>query len=152
MWSLLNQSVVPGALLMPQCIAASWRTIPPGFQVHLIQTHFISSGTVTKPATYRVENINDGKTFATRQVKVEQDGKVIALTTIGFTKRMSVTGRGTAVMEHAVPVAMPMEAPREEYDVIKYFLSEQNPTIKGYSLPIVAKGVCQARQRSAERT
>ena len=152
MWSFLDQGVIPGALLMPQCIAASWRTIPPGFQIHIVQTHFISSGTVTKPATYRVENINDGKTFATRQVKVEQDGKIIALTTIGFTKRTSVAGRGTAVIEHAVPVSMPIEAPREEYDVIKYFRAEQNPTIKGYGLPIAAKGMCQARHFSVECT
>ncbi|KAF6235180.1 hypothetical protein HO173_006809 [Letharia columbiana] len=106
MWSFNNWGIVPGALLMPQCVAASYRTVPRGFHTHSVQTHFLGNGTVTKRATYRVENLNDGKTFATRQVKVEQDGKTIALTTVGFAKRASVAGRGAAVVEHAVPVVM----------------------------------------------
>lgn len=150
MWSFLDQGVIPGALLMPQCVAASSRTIPPGSHVHNVQTQFIRIGTVTKPVTYRVENLNDGKTFATRQVKVEQDGKTIALTTVGFTKRTSVAGRGTAFVEHATPVAMSIEAPREEYDVIKYMRRDRDPTVKGYALPIVTKGVCVKQDHSPQ--
>ena len=111
MWSFNNWGIVPGALLMPQCVAASYRTVPLGFHTHSVQTHFLGNGTVMKRATYRVENLNDGKTFATRQVKVEQDGKTIVLTTVGFAKRASVAGRGAAVVEHAVPVVMPVDPP-----------------------------------------
>lgn len=66
MWSFNDWGIVPGALLMPQCVAASYRTVPLGFHTHSAQTHFLGNGTVTKRATYRVENLNDGKTFATR--------------------------------------------------------------------------------------
>lgn len=145
MWSFNNWGIVPGALLMPQCVAASYRTVPRGFHTHSVQTHFLGNGTVTKRATYRVENLNDGKTFATRQVKVEQDGKTIALTTVGFAKRASVAGRGAAVVEHAVPVVMPVDPPWVECDEVRYVRGDPNPTIKGYALPIVAKGVCEAR-------
>ena len=146
----MNQDVIPGALLMPQCVAASSGTIPPGFRVHNVQTQFIHIGMVTKPVTYRVETLNDGKTFATRQVKVEQDGKTIALTTVGFTKRTSVAGRGRAFLEHATPVAKSIEAPRGEYDVVKHTRGDRDPTIKGYALPIVGRGVYQTRSFSTE--
>lgn len=145
MWSFNNWNTIPGALLMPQCVSAAHQTLPPGFHVHNVQTHFLGNGNVTKPATYRVENLNDGKTFATRQVKVEQDDKTIALTTIGFTKTASVAGRGSAILEHAVPVVMPMDGPREECDDIRYIRGDRDPTVQGYALPIVEKGACQAR-------
>ncbi|CAF9921731.1 hypothetical protein IMSHALPRED_005260 [Imshaugia aleurites] len=126
---------------MPQCVSAAQQTLPQGFRVHSVQTHFLGNGTVTKPATYRVEILNDRKTFATRQVKVEQDDKTIALTTVGFTKTAPVAGRGSAIVEHAVPVAMPMEGPREECDDIRYIRGDRNPSVQGYALPIVAKGL-----------
>lgn len=144
MWSFNNWNIIPGALLMPQCVSAAQQTLPQGFRVHSVQTHFLGNGTVTKPATYRVEILNDRKTFATRQVKVEQDDKTIALTTVGFTKTAPVAGRGSAIVEHAVPVAMPMEGPREECDDIRYIRGDRNPSVQGYALPIVAKGGCQA--------
>lgn len=129
---------------MPQCVSAAHQTLPPGFHIHNLQTHFLGNGTVTEPATYRVQNLNDGKTFAIRQVKVEQGDKTIALTTIGFTKTASVAGRGLAILEHAAPVVMPMDGPSEECDDIKYIRGDRDPTIQGYVAPIVVKGVCQA--------
>ncbi|KAL9074060.1 MAG: hypothetical protein Q9161_002469 [Pseudevernia consocians] len=106
---------------------------------------------VTKPVIYRVETLNDGKTFATRQVKVEQDGKTIALTTVGFTKRTSVAGRGTAFLEHATPVTKSVEAPRGEYDVVKHIRGDRDPTIKRDALPIVGRGPSQAPESKLAR-
>lgn len=144
MWSFNNWGIIPGALLMPQCVSAAHQTVPPDFHVHTAQTNFLANGTVTKPATYRVGNLNDGKTFATRQVKVEQDDKTIAVTTVGFTKRASAAGRGTAIAEHAVKVRMPLGTPRDECDDIKYIRGDCDPTVKGYALPIVAQGASYA--------
>lgn len=141
---------------MPQCVSAAHQTLAPGFQLHSVKTHFLRAGNISTAVTYRVDDLSDGKTFATRQVKVEQDGETIAMTIIGFAKKASVAGLGTAIVSHAErPVAMPAEAPTEECDEIQYTRGDSNVTIKGYTLPIViAKGVylsaCQAGTCRAE--
>lgn len=141
MWSFNNWGIIPGALLMPQCVAAAYHNSPPGFHVHSVQTQFLGIGTVAKPATYRVENLNNGKNFATRHVKVEQNDKIIASTTAGFTKRASAAGRAAATLEHDVPVAMPLDTPEVKCDEVKYIRGDRNPTIKGYPLPVVTRGM-----------
>lgn len=49
-------------------------------------------------------------------------------------------GQGNAIVEHAVPIALLVEIPREEHDEIRSMRGDRNPTIKGYALPLMVKG------------
>lgn len=128
---------------MPQCVAAAYHDVKQGFHVHSVQIQFLGIGTVAKPVTYRVEDLNIGKTFATRQVKVEQNKKIIASTTVGFAKRAPVAGQGIVTLEHTAPPAMPMSTSEDESDELKYIHGDRDPTIKGYALPVVTRGMSQ---------
>lgn len=41
---------------------------------------------------------------------------------------------------------MPVDPPWVDLDEVRYVRGDSNPPIKGYTLPIVAKGVCEARR------
>ncbi|AYO55644.1 acyl-CoA thioesterase [Acinetobacter wuhouensis] len=80
---LFGTHLFGGQILGQALIAASKTTDRPAHSLH---AYFIRSGRTDLPVLYKVENLRDGKSFATRQVYALQDGAVIFSAMISFAK------------------------------------------------------------------
>ena len=78
---LFGTHLFGGQLLGQALIAASKTTDRP---VHSMHAYFIRSGRTDLPILYQVENLRDGKSFATRQVHAIQEGDVIFSAMLSF--------------------------------------------------------------------
>ncbi|RPB29263.1 Thioesterase/thiol ester dehydrase-isomerase, partial [Terfezia boudieri ATCC MYA-4762] len=75
-----------GGEIIGQSIVAAASTVPEGFWLHSIHAYFVLAGDAKIPITYEVVNVRTGRSFATRQVKVQQMGEVIFLLMASFQK------------------------------------------------------------------
>ena len=75
-----------GGFLISQSVSAAQATVPDTFSPHSLQSVFLRPGTSVQPITYRVERVADGRTFATRLVRVVQDEVELFVATIGLQK------------------------------------------------------------------
>lgn len=80
---LFGTHLFGGQILGQSLIAASKTVDRPAHSLH---AYFIRSGRTDLPILYKVENLRDGKSFATRQVHALQDGVVIFSAMISFAK------------------------------------------------------------------
>lgn len=63
-----------GGQVLAQSVVAAMRTLPEGRAVHSMHGYFLRPGDVTKPITFSVDRIHDGRSFATRRTQAYQDG------------------------------------------------------------------------------
>ncbi|KAL2117799.1 hypothetical protein VTJ04DRAFT_7459 [Mycothermus thermophilus] len=73
-----------GGSVIAMCIAAAQRTVPPDFLVHSCHCYFLLAGSAEQPILFHVEQVRDGRSFATRTVQARQRGRCIFTTTISF--------------------------------------------------------------------
>lgn len=68
-----------GGQVLGQSLSAAMQSLPSDGEwwAHSLHAYFVRPGTVTDPIEYEVNVIRDGRTFATRQVTVSQNGKAI---------------------------------------------------------------------------
>ncbi|QER40239.1 acyl-CoA thioesterase II [Acinetobacter suaedae] len=71
-----------GQLLGQALIAAARTTHQPAHSLH---AYFLQSGVTNKPIIYQIAKLQDGKSFARREIKAIQDGKVIFIALASFT-------------------------------------------------------------------
>ncbi|MCD6062043.1 MAG: tesB [Moraxellaceae bacterium] len=72
-----------GGQVLGQALMAAGRTVE-GRLPHSLHGYFLRAGDVTAPIVYQVENIRDGKSFCTRNVKGIQHGENIFLMSASF--------------------------------------------------------------------
>jgi len=84
-----------GGQVLGQALMAAGRTVE-GRLPHSMHGYFLRAGDVTAPIVYQVENIRDGKSFCTRNVKGIQHGENIFLMSASF----AVQEDG---LEHQIP-------------------------------------------------
>ena len=72
-----------GGQVLGQALMAAGRTVD-GRLPHSMHGYFLRAGDVTAPIVYQVENIRDGKSFCTRNVKGIQHGENIFLMSASF--------------------------------------------------------------------
>lgn len=92
-----------GGLVAAQSLIAACRTVE-GRVAHSLHGYFLREGDTSVPVIYHVDRIRDGRSFATRRVVANQDGKAIFNMSVSF----QAAEEG---LEHQVP--MP-EAPSPE--------------------------------------
>ena len=80
---LFGSHLFGGQILGQSLVAASKTTDRPAHSLH---AYFIRSGRTDAPILFKVTNLRDGKSFATRQVHAIQDGDVIFSAMISFAK------------------------------------------------------------------
>lgn len=73
-----------GGQVMGQALAAAQETVSAVRQVHSLHAYFLRAGDASKPVTYDVENIRDGKSISTRRVQALQNEHVIFHMTASF--------------------------------------------------------------------
>ena len=72
-----------GGQVLGQALMAAGRTVD-GRLPHSLHGYFLRAGDVAAPIVYQVENIRDGKSFCTRNVKGIQHGENIFLMSASF--------------------------------------------------------------------
>lgn len=73
-----------GGQVAGQAVMAAQRTVLDDKQLHSLHVYFILGGDPSIPIIYDVENVRDGRSFATRRVAARQHGEVIFYMTASF--------------------------------------------------------------------
>ena len=94
-----------GGQVAAQALIAGVKTVDPAFRVHSLHSYFLRPGDTAVPIVYDVEQLRDGRSFATRRVVARQHGRPIFFLTANFQ-------REEEGFEHQD--AMPDVAPPEE--------------------------------------
>ncbi|KAL2268873.1 hypothetical protein VTJ83DRAFT_3719 [Remersonia thermophila] len=105
-----------GGTVIAMCLAAAQRTVPADFLVHSCHCYFLLAGSASQPILFHVEQVRDGRSFATRTVQARQRGRCIFTTTISFVK--DVEGEGG----DADPGAFALQPPAPGSDVEPGFM------------------------------
>jgi len=79
----LMQRVFGGQVAAHALVAAS-RTVPDRYAVHSLHSYFLRPGDTSVPIVYDVENVREGRSFATRRVLARQHGRPIFAMTTNF--------------------------------------------------------------------
>lgn len=66
-----------GGQVLGQSVVAAARTLPPDRAPHSLHGYFLRPGDVTKPLTFSVDRIHDGRSFSRRRIQAFQDGEPI---------------------------------------------------------------------------
>ncbi|KAL2015224.1 hypothetical protein VTK56DRAFT_6053 [Thermocarpiscus australiensis] len=108
------------------CLAAAQRTVAADFVVHSCHCYFLLAGSSELPILFHVEQVRDGRSFATRTVQARQRGRCIFTTTISFVRESSSSSSpsgGQHVVSHASPMRRgekddsgPLQPPPDDYD------------------------------------
>ncbi|WP_182523643.1 acyl-CoA thioesterase [Nocardioides dongkuii] len=75
---------VYGGQVAAQALVAATRTVDPAYAVHSLHSYFLQPGDPAAPIIYDVENLRDGRSFATRRVLGRQHGRPIFALTASF--------------------------------------------------------------------
>src|SRR5215831_8090730 len=71
------QGTVYGGHLAARAVAAAGETVSSDRRLHSLHGYFLRPGDALAPADVQVELLRDGATYATREVRVVQDGTEI---------------------------------------------------------------------------
>jgi acyl-CoA thioesterase-2 len=94
-----------GGQVAAQALIAAARTTDPQYSVHSLHSYFLRPGDTAVPIVYDVENLRDGRSFATRRVVARQHGRPIYLQSENF----QVAEDGFAHQDAMPEVAAPEE-------------------------------------------
>lgn len=75
-----------GGAVIAMCLAAAQRTVAPDFVIHSCHCYFLLAGSSEMPIVFHVEQVRDGRSFATRTVQARQRGRCIFTTTASFVR------------------------------------------------------------------
>jgi len=110
LWHPPGARGIYGGAVIAQCLAAAQRTVPENFYVHSMHCYFVLNGNAEIPIIYHVENVREGRSFATRTVQARQRGAPIFTTTLSFTREGS---GGRETVGHAAGMPEGVVAPGE---------------------------------------
>jgi acyl-CoA thioesterase 8 len=113
LWHPPGARGIYGGAVIAQCLAAAQRTVPENFYVHSMHCYFVLNGNAEIPIIYHVENVRQGRSFATRTVQARQRGQPIFTTTLSFTREGS-GGKETVSHAHNIPEGV--EEPGAEFE------------------------------------
>ncbi|OQU96049.1 hypothetical protein CLAIMM_02186 [Cladophialophora immunda] len=133
-WVFHITSTYPGPLMMAQAAAAAWKTVPDGFMLDSLQTHFMLAPSPQRPLTYKVQRIGNGRRFAVRIVNIAQDEKICVTITTSFVNDAPWSGRA---MTHAVPMRVDRRKREITLDDFEMGRTKRGPFMKFERLPLV---------------
>nr|CDJ97240.1 unnamed protein product [Haemonchus contortus] len=94
-------SHIYGGQLVAHSLKSATETVDRALSPHSMHCYFVNAGSVLEPVHYNVDCIRDGKSFATRLVKVVQNGKIL------FTSQLSFQREQPSGMRHETKIEMP---------------------------------------------
>lgn len=108
-----------GGQVAAQSLVAATRTVDPTYEVHSLHSYFLRPGDPSVPIVYDVDDVRDGRSFATRRVLARQHGRPI----FGMTTNFQVPEEG---LEHQD--AMPdVDGPEDCRDLIQAARPQNDP-------------------------
>ena len=108
-----------GGQVAAQSLVAATRTVDPSYEVHSLHSYFLRPGDTTVPIVYDVEDVRNGRSFATRRVLARQHGRPI----FGMTSNFQIPEDG---LEHqdAMPEVIP---PDDCIDLVQAARPQDDP-------------------------
>ncbi|MFL6059703.1 MAG: acyl-CoA thioesterase [Marmoricola sp.] len=73
-----------GGQVAAHALVAATRTVDPAYVVHSLHSYFLRPGDTAVPIVYDVEDVRDGRSFATRRVLARQHGRPIFAMTLNY--------------------------------------------------------------------
>jgi acyl-CoA thioesterase II len=73
-----------GGQVAAQALMAGCHTVDPAYRPHSLHSYFLLPGDTSVPIIYDVEQLRDGRSFATRRVVARQHGRAIFFLTASF--------------------------------------------------------------------
>ena len=73
-----------GGMVVAQALRAATRTVPEGLDVHSLHGYFLRPSSPGSTSTHRVERVRDGRSFTTREVATEVEGRTTFRMTCSF--------------------------------------------------------------------
>lgn len=73
-----------GGQVAAHALVAADRTVQPQYVVHSLHSYFLRPGDTAVPIVYDVENVREGRSFATRRVIARQHGRPIFAMTLNY--------------------------------------------------------------------
>ncbi|WP_240654912.1 acyl-CoA thioesterase [Croceicoccus ponticola] len=73
-----------GGAITAQCFAAACETVGPEKQAHSLHAYFAKPGLIDRPNEFAVSRETDGRSFATRSVRLTQDGAPLMNCMVSF--------------------------------------------------------------------
>jgi len=73
-----------GGMVVAQALHAASQTVPPGLDVHSLHGYFLRPSHPRFPSIHTVTRVRDGRTFTTREVSTEVDGRTAFRMTCSF--------------------------------------------------------------------
>jgi acyl-CoA thioesterase II len=95
-----------GGQVLGQSIIAASRTLPDERAAHSMHGYFLRPGDSTKPVTFAVDRIHDGRSFSTRRTQAFQEGVPILSMIASFQD-------AAAGLEHEMPMPDDVPAPED---------------------------------------
>lgn len=117
--NIVGKRVFGGQVLGQALIAASHTTDRPAHSLH---AYFLHGGDIKAPIIYQVENLRDGKSFVSRQVRALQHGKIIFTAMISFAPEED--GLNYQMAEPDYPQPDTLKTEQELKEAIVNFLPE----------------------------
>ncbi|KAK6036427.1 Acyl-CoA thioesterase [Cooperia oncophora] len=77
-------SHIYGGQLVAHSLKSATETVNSALSPHSMHCYFVNAGSVLEPVHYNVECIRDGRSFATRLVKVKQNEKILFTSQLSF--------------------------------------------------------------------
>ncbi|KNE72941.1 acyl-CoA thioesterase II [Allomyces macrogynus ATCC 38327] len=84
LWLPVGSRGVFGGQIIGLALVAATHTVPRAFSVHSLHSYFLLGGDNTKPILFHVTPMRDARSFMTRQVTANQDGKPIFVMLCSF--------------------------------------------------------------------
>jgi acyl-CoA thioesterase-2 len=96
-----------GGQVAAHALVAAARTVDPRYVVHSLHSYFLRPGDTAVPIVYDVDDVRDGRTFATRRVLARQHGRPI----FGLTTSFQVPEEGREHQDVMPEVPAPEDCP-----------------------------------------
>lgn len=85
LWVPCGARGVFGGQVIAQALSAGAQTVPPPLGLHSQHCYFLLPALASSPIEYVVENMRDGRSYATRLVKAMQKGRVVFVLIASYT-------------------------------------------------------------------
>jgi acyl-CoA thioesterase-2 len=114
-----------GGLLASQALASACRTVADGLTPTSLHVQYLRGGDAAVPADYEVERVYEGRTAASRLVRVRQDGRLLVTATASFSLRSNGPSHGRRTtpvgdpeqLDRTGPVGPAPSVPLDEIDI-----------------------------------
>lgn len=118
---------------MSLAAAAAYETVSDDFAIDTLHVYFLAGPKPDRVLDMRVQRLNDSGRFATRAVRVEQGGTIVAHVTSSFVR---VSAMGGPTMTHCVPRATSATIEKITLDDLEPGTNSQGPIMKFQRFPL----------------